>query len=107
MTIKLLDKPKILDVPDVPDKPPTEAQALLNDQRPKVRLPGDNHVLSDTAAEVGELLKDKDIFRRGSMAFHAPKTDREFVPTFESWKAMGVRVDKTLGRFEGPISIPR
>jgi hypothetical protein len=27
--------------------------------------------------------------------------------TFESWKAMGVRVEKTLGGLEGPISIPR
>ena len=89
MSIEILQEPKILEVPDVPDRPREEAPTFLNDSRPKVRLPGDNHVLSDTAAEVGDLLKDKDIFRRGSLVFHPPKTEQEFQPmtadTFRSW----------------------
>lgn len=41
----------------------------LNDPRPKVQLPGDNYLLSDTAREVGRILGPKDIFARGGLVF--------------------------------------
>lgn len=85
----LLQTAEILDVPAVPDGPRPEPSAFLADARPKVRLPGDNYLLSDTASEVGTLLHDKDIFRRGGLVFHTPKTDLEFLPmnpeTFRTW----------------------
>lgn len=43
--------------------------AALNDKRPKVQLPGDNYLLSDTAREVGRILAPKDIFARGGLVF--------------------------------------
>jgi putative DNA primase/helicase len=43
-----------------------EMRAALNDSRPKVRLPGDNWLLSDTAAALGEHLADKSLFVRNS-----------------------------------------
>ncbi len=43
--------------------------SLLSDRRPKVQLPGDNYLLSDTAREIGKLLAEKDIFARGGLAF--------------------------------------
>jgi hypothetical protein len=88
MSLNLLNTLEILPTPEVPDGP-RESGEFLNDRRPKVQLPGDGRVLSDTAAEVGALLKDEDIFRRGSLVFHPPKTEREFQPmtadTFRSW----------------------
>jgi hypothetical protein len=46
-----------------------EIQAALADQRPKVRLPGDNWLLSDTAAALGQHLADKLLFvRNGEIA---------------------------------------
>jgi hypothetical protein len=42
---------------------------LLNDPRPKVRLPGDNYLLSDCAREIGKILAPKNIFARGGFAF--------------------------------------
>jgi hypothetical protein len=41
----------------------------LNDLRPKVRLPGDNYLLSDCAREIGKILAPKDIFARGGSVF--------------------------------------
>jgi Bifunctional DNA primase/polymerase, N-terminal/Primase C terminal 1 (PriCT-1) len=41
---------------------PDEMQAVLNDPRPKVRLPGDNWLLSQTAAEVGRHLAPTPLF---------------------------------------------
>jgi hypothetical protein len=85
----LLQTAEILDVPAVPDGPRPEPSAFLADPRPKVRLPGDNYLLSDTAAEVGTLLHEKDIFRRGGLVFHTPKTDLEVLAmnseTFRTW----------------------
>ena len=42
--------------------PPDEMQAALADPRPKVRLPGDDWLLSVTAEELGQHLADKPIF---------------------------------------------
>lgn len=89
MSIELLQEVKLLDVPEVPDAPRAEATEFFNNAIPKVRLPGDDYVLSETATALGALLKEKDIFRRGSLVFHAPKTEQEFQPmtaeTFRSW----------------------
>jgi hypothetical protein len=89
MSLQLVQTADILKVPTVPDAPRPDSSAFLNDPRPKVRLPGDNHLLSDTALEVGTLLQDKDIFCRGGLVFHAPKTDLELLPmtpeTFRTW----------------------
>ncbi|HOC55761.1 MAG TPA: hypothetical protein PKI20_09085 [Verrucomicrobiota bacterium] len=41
----------------------------LNDRRPKVQLPGDNYLLSETAREVGKILAERDIFARGGLPF--------------------------------------
>jgi hypothetical protein len=41
-----------------------EIQAAFDDHRPKVRLPGDNWLLSDTAAALGQHLADKSLFVR-------------------------------------------
>jgi hypothetical protein len=43
--------------------------STLNDERPLVQLPGDNHLLSETALAVGKILAPKDIFQRGGMVF--------------------------------------
>jgi hypothetical protein len=43
-----------------------EIQAALGDPRAKVRLPGDNRLLSETAAELGLCLRDKCMFVRNS-----------------------------------------
>jgi hypothetical protein len=47
----------------------------LGDPRPKVQLPGDNYLLSDTARELGKILASKDIFTRGGLVFTV--NDRE------------------------------
>jgi hypothetical protein len=54
-----------------PERQPgaTDSCSLLNDERPKVRLPGDNYLLSDAAKAVGEILSKKDIFSRGGLVF--------------------------------------
>ena len=41
-----------------------EMQAALDDPRPKVRLPGDNWLLSETAVALGQHLADKSLFVR-------------------------------------------
>lgn len=41
-----------------------EIAATLNSQRPKIRLPGDNRELMHFAAEIGDVLKEKDFYRR-------------------------------------------
>jgi hypothetical protein len=54
----------------MPDNHEATAPPLpLQDRRPKVRLPGDNYLLSDCAREVGKILAPKDIFQRGGLAF--------------------------------------
>lgn len=53
-----------------PAQPPqSNIPTPLNDPRPKVQLPGDNHLLSDCAREVGRILAAKDIFARGGLVF--------------------------------------
>ncbi len=89
MPPELLNIPEILDVPEIdnPTQPPPAA--VPNDPRPRVRLPGDNYLLSDTAAELADLLKDKDLFRRGDLVFHARKAEDGLLPmspaTFRTW----------------------
>jgi hypothetical protein len=39
-------------------------QTAVNDPRPKIRLPGDNWLMSSTASELGQALGVQDIFRR-------------------------------------------
>lgn len=41
-----------------------EIASALNSQRPKIRLPGDNRELMQFAAEIGDVLKEKDFYRR-------------------------------------------
>jgi hypothetical protein len=49
--------------------PPADAlAAAMADPRPKIRLPGDDRLLSDFAADVGALLGEKPLFRRGAEA---------------------------------------
>jgi len=59
--------------PPRPDTPAAvslgEHISILNDKRPKVQLPGDNHLLSDCAREIGGILAPKDIFARGGLVF--------------------------------------
>ena len=46
-------------------RPPADAMgAALNDPRPKIRLPGDNWLMSSTATELGQALCAQDIFLR-------------------------------------------
>jgi 5S rRNA maturation endonuclease (ribonuclease M5) len=66
-------------------QPPAEAHAiagegqtkepgeLLNDARPKVQLPGDDYLLSDTANAVGRILAPHNIFTRGGFVFTLDK----------------------------------
>ncbi len=60
-------------IPERSEPPKTfkrkEFQAFLKDSRPKVQLPGDDHLLSDCAAEIGQILSSKDIFFRGGLPF--------------------------------------
>jgi hypothetical protein len=42
---------------------------LFKDKLPKVQLPGDNHLLSDFARDLGRILAPKDIFSRGGLVF--------------------------------------
>ncbi len=44
-----------------------EMRAVLDDQRPKARLHGDNWLLSQTAAELGQHLADKSLFIRNGV----------------------------------------
>ena len=43
-------------------------QALLESDLPKIQLPGDNRLLSAFASDLGEILKDHDIYQRGGVA---------------------------------------
>ena len=45
-----------------------ETQATLNDNRPKVLLPGDDRLMSDVAAELGEHLADRLYVHNGEIA---------------------------------------
>jgi hypothetical protein len=48
-----------------PPTPSTDAlQSAVNDARPKIRLPGDNWLMSSTATELGQALREQDIFLR-------------------------------------------
>lgn len=40
------------------------ARSVFNDPRPKVQLPGDNRLIADFAAELGDLLRTRGLFRR-------------------------------------------
>ena len=89
MPPELLNLPELLDVPELdnPTEPPPTV--VPDDPRPRVRLPGDNYLLSDTAAELADTLKDKDLFRRGDLVFHARKAEDGLLPmspaTFRTW----------------------
>ncbi len=39
-------------------------QSAVNDPRPKIRLPGDNHLMSSTATALGQALREQDAFLR-------------------------------------------
>src|SRR5208337_1181358 len=47
----------------------TLIETTLDDPRPRVQLPGDNHLLSDAAKRIGEILAPIDIFSRGNCVF--------------------------------------
>jgi hypothetical protein len=47
---------------------------ILSDPRPKVRLPGDNYLLSDTAREAGKILSEREIFARAGLVFTVNET---------------------------------
>lgn len=51
----------------------TDSRDLLQDARPKVQLPGDNHLLSQTADAVGKILAKQNIFSRGGLVFTLDK----------------------------------
>ena len=62
----------------MPPKP--DAAAVLNDPRPKIRLPGDNRLLSDFATELGQLLAGANIFNRGGMVVRPDPTMTKVEP---------------------------
>jgi hypothetical protein len=49
--------------------PAVNPAELIHDKRPKVQLPGDNHLVSDCAREIGKILASMDIFSRGGSVF--------------------------------------
>jgi hypothetical protein len=67
----------ILAAPPIPSSEPSVQNVNANasvlntklfwDKRPKVRLPGDNYLLSECAREIGKILAPKDIFSRGGL----------------------------------------
>jgi hypothetical protein len=58
-----------------------EMQAALDDPRPKVRLPGNNWLLSETAAALGQHLADKSLFdRNGEIVFLDASELRAVIP---------------------------
>jgi putative DNA primase/helicase len=62
-----------------------DTRELLNDSLPKIQLPGDNHLLSQTAAEVGKILSSQNIFTRGGLVFTLDeKGDRLILMTPET-----------------------
>jgi 5S rRNA maturation endonuclease (ribonuclease M5) len=66
---------------------PDAMQSVVNDPRPKIRLPGDNWLMSSTATELGQALCEQDIFlRNGEVCI---LKDSELHPvdaqTFRTW----------------------
>jgi hypothetical protein len=72
---QLVDDPEPPVLPDhAPEELPSRArrvpraiQAALNDERPKVLLPGDNRILSDVAADCGHFLQGAFFYRNGEV----------------------------------------
>ena len=61
--------------PDEPGEASPVAE-VLNDSRPKVRLPGDEHLLSQTGEEMGRILSARDFFVRGGLVFTLDKIEK-------------------------------
>src|ERR1051325_7546907 len=61
----------------------------VGDSRPKVRLPGDDYLLSETANEMGAILAPRDIFSRGEVVFKINDRRDGLAPmmpeTFRTW----------------------
>jgi Bifunctional DNA primase/polymerase, N-terminal/Primase C terminal 1 (PriCT-1) len=92
-------------------KPPDEGiQAMLNDERPKVMLPGEDRLMSDVGAELGEHLADKlyehtgevAIVREGMLVPVSAQTFRTLVETYvvcckiSSIRSGALKVGKTM-----------
>lgn len=69
------------------DREPDTLQLAVDDDRPKVRLPGDDHLLSDFATELAKHVADKDIFlRNGEIVVLKTGDLRPLKPTeFRTW----------------------
>ena len=72
--------------------PPDNVNALqstINDARPKVFLPGDSRMLSDFAADLGDVLREKDIFTRDSIVCTIDSTSKRLTEmsdgAFQTW----------------------
>lgn len=105
MIDNLVITPDLLDVPESTPPPDPDIEALLNDKRPKIQLPGDNRLLSETAADMGKFLKKRELFRRDDLVFHLMAGEAGLRPmspeTFRSWceqHLLCYRVRNVFGR---------
>jgi 5S rRNA maturation endonuclease (ribonuclease M5) len=66
---------------------PDAMQAAIHDSRPKIRLPGDNWLMSSTAAALGQSLREQDIFlRNGEVCIlRENQLHRVDAQTFRTW----------------------
>lgn len=86
---------------------------MITDDRPSVRLPGNNHLLSDCADDMGKILAPKGIFSRGGIPFTVNSQKDGLTPMtpeiFRTWVENSLVCFKVLkaGESEQLISVRR